>query len=189
MSKGPNTPSQPGGGGPLTPSSTAGMDMPPKYSGGGPNTPNTPNSDMNFPVPSPSQNPDKHRMTPSSQSDSKFPAPSPGGASGPRSPMVSSSRFPVPSPGQRFPGPPMGPGPGPGRPSSTGGMSPMHDAPLNPSAASTMGRGFDPISSMAQMSQQLTSTSSANAGPPGGPPDLCNMVRFVVKNFFWERHS
>merc|ERR1719210_3067308 len=89
--------------------------------------------------------------------------------------MVSSSRFPVPSPGQRFPGPPMGPGPGPGRPSSTGGMSPMHDAPLNPSAASTMGRGFDPISSMAQMSQQLTSTSSANAGPPGGPPDLCNM--------------
>ena len=178
MSKGPNTPSQPGGGGPLTPSSTAGMEMPPKYTGG-PNTPNTPNSDMNFPVPSPSQNPDKHRMTPSSQPDSKFPAPSPGQAStGPRSPMVS-NRFPVPSPGQRFPGPggPMGPGPGgPGRPSSTGGMSPMHDAPLNPSAASTMGRGFDPISSMAQMSQQLTSTSSANTGPPGGPPDLCNMV-------------
>ena len=181
MSKGPNTPSQPPGG-PLTPSSTAGMDMPPKYSGGGPNTPNTPNSDMNFPVPSPSQNQDKlNRMTPSSQSDSKFPAPSPGGASGgPRSPMVSSSRFPVPSPGQRFPGPPGGPMGGPGRPPSTGGMSPMHDAPLNPSAASTMGRGFDPISSMAQMSQQLTSTSSANAGPPGGPPDLCNMVKILI---------
>ena len=58
---------------------------------------------------------------------------------------------------------------GPGDP----GMSPMHDTPLNPSMASTMGQGFDPISSMAQMSQQL-SVSSASGGPPQGPPD-CNM--------------
>ena len=57
---------------------------------------------------------------------------------------------------------------GPGDP----GMSPMHDTPLNPSMASSMGQGFDPISSMAQMSQQL-SVSSAS-GPPQGPPD-CNM--------------
>ena len=52
-------------------------------------------------------------------------------------------------------------------------MSPMHDTPLNPSMASTMGQGFDPISSMAQMSQQL-SVSSASGPPQGGPPD-CNM--------------
>merc|ERR1719262_1081441 len=141
---------------------------------------------MNFPVPSPSQNMDKHRMTPggsvapppsSSADPAKFPAPSPGHSGGPRTPMdpsASNNRFPVPSPGHMGSGPPGGRFPGPPGP---GGMSPMqHDAPLNPSAPGTMSKGFDPISSMAQMSQQLTNspvpTSSANSG---GPPDLCNM--------------
>merc|ERR1719328_292829 len=93
------------------------------------------------------------------------------------------NRFPVPSPGHMSGGPggPGGPrfpgGPPSGPP---GGMSPMHDAPLNPSApGSTMTKGFDPISSMAQMSQQLTnsvpsSTSGPNSGP-GGAGDLSNM--------------
>ena len=160
-SKGPGTPA------PQTQSSQHG-EAPPKYPGG----PNTPTSESGlYPGDGPAT-----PHTPSSQDkNSRFPAPSPSPAD---------PRFPVPaaSPSQtRLPG----------------GMSPSHMAmgpdntsnmPLNPgtpgSSQSTntnmSNKGFDPISSMAQMSQQLagaatTPCSTPNSIGPGPDSGLGSM--------------
>merc|ERR1719282_1091040 len=166
--KGPGTPG-PGQAppAPQTPSSQHG-EAPPKYPGG----PNTPTSESGlYPGDGPAT-----PHTPSSQDkNSRFPAPSPSPAD---------PRFPVPaaSPSQtRLPG----------------GMSPSHMAmgpdntsnmPLNPgtpgSSQSTntnmSNKGFDPISSMAQMSQQLagaatTPCSTPNSIGPGPDSGLGSM--------------
>jgi hypothetical protein len=158
--------------------------MPPKYTG--PNTPNTPGSVTgDFSVPSP-QGGDMQRMarsgTPGDKSQ-KFPMPSPGG---PRTPGINDGPRSPGMGGPRFNGPNMrGPS----------GMSPnpnmCQDTPLNPATPTSSGqhemnRNFDPISSMAQMSQQLTNSSSVpcstpNCGDPRhmrpgfspGPMGLC----------------
>eukprot|EP00094_Tigriopus_californicus_P004642 TCALIF_04465-PA protein Name:"Similar to lgs Protein BCL9 homolog (Drosophila melanogaster)" AED:0.10 eAED:0.15 QI:775/0.71/0.62/1/0.71/0.62/8/0/1146 len=187
---GPGTPL----GGPPTPSSIV-NEMPPKYNG--PHTPHTPNSvsdsgNMNFHVPSPQGGPDisgGQRMGPGtpitpgpvSDKNQRFPVPSPGG---PRTPGMdnNSSRFPVPSPQM---------GPGNNRFPGQGGISPnpMHSGPnsiqdnmpLNPSTPTSsvgmgMSKSFDPISSMAQMSQQLTSSNTSTpCSTPGGMDGMNTM--------------
>merc|ERR1719508_417538 len=135
----------PGTPGPHTPGSQLG-DAPPKYPGG-PQTPHTPSSQ------------DK---------SSRFPVPSPG---------PSDPRFPVPaSPSQgRFQG---------GMSPSQLGLGPDNSSnmPLNPATPSSTGnnpcsmagKAFDPISSMAQMSQQLTGQVSTPCSTPnsiGQGPD------------------
>merc|ERR1719328_1019854 len=150
--KGPGTPGP--GQAPPTPSSQQG-EAPPKYPGG-PNTPHTPTSEGGL-------YPGDGPATP--HTPSRYPAPSPSPAD---------PRFPIPaSPGQgRLPGG-MSPSHMPGMgPDNTGNM------PLNPGTPSSQpnnpnmsNKGFDPISSMAQMSQQL-----AGAGPGSTPCSTPNSI-------------
>ena len=105
-------------------------------------------------------------------SNKRFPAQSPGPRT-PNDPAGAGSRFPMPSPQsqQGMPGGQGGgprlPGPGPNADHPMGGNSSDRNMPLNPSGppgSKSGGPGapqhFDPISSLAQMSQQLTNTSS-----------------------------
>ena len=108
-------------------------------------------------------------------SNKRFPAQSPGPRT-PNDPAGAGSRFPMPSPqsqqgmpgaqtgGPRF----AGPGAGPHPENPMGGTGADSNMPLNPSGPPTSKSGgsgppqhFDPISSLAQMSQSLTNTSSA----------------------------
>merc|ERR1719225_331992 len=156
--KGPGTP------GPQTPSSQHG-DAPPKYPGG-PQTPHTPTSDALYHGDGPAT-----PHTPSSQDKARFPAPSPSPAD---------PRFPIPA------------SPGQGR--LHGGMSPSHmggmgpemsgNLPLNPATPSSQSnntnmssKGFDPISSMAQMSQQL-----AGPGPDSGLGSMGNLEPGMINS-------
>ena len=153
---------------------------------GGPNTPNTPGSandgQVGFPAPSPktTDSSSSNMCTSGPGSNKRFPAQSPG----PRTPndpagtgsCGGGSRFPMPSPqsqqgmpgaqpgGPRF----AGPGAGPRPENPMGGPGGDSNMPLNPSGPPTSKSGgsgppqhFDPISSLAQMSQSLTNTSSA----------------------------
>ena len=147
-SKGPGTPA------PQTPSSQHG-DAPPKYPGG-PQTPHTPTSDGLYHGDGPAT-----PHTPSSQDKARFPAPSPSPAD---------PRFPIPaSPGRLHGGM---------SPSHMGGMGPeiSGNLPLNPATPSSQStntnmssKGFDPISSMAQMSQQLAGPGGAGSTPCSTP--------------------
>ena len=172
--------------------------------GGGPNTPNTPGSAHagDFPAPSPkmmtdSSNPSGPGSNTGPGPNKKFPAQSPGPRT-PNDPSGAGSRFPIPSPQsqQGMPGGPGGggprfPGPMSNADNPMGGNSSDSNMPLNPSGppGSKSGPGpggppFDPISSLAQMSQQLQ--ASSGGGPTGGPMNnslgpgsdmntLCNM--------------
>merc|ERR1719507_738351 len=153
-SKGPGTP------GPQTPGSGQ---EPPKYPG-----PNTPTSEAQWGDTGPAT-----PHTPSSQ-DKRFPAPSPNAAD---------QRFPIPA------SPSQGRLPGGMSPSHMGAMGPDHSVnmPLNPGTPSSQNnnpnmsnKGFDPISSMAQMSQQLagavsTPCSTPNSIGPGPDSGLGSM--------------
>merc|ERR1719291_22963 len=160
--KGPGTPA------PQTPSSGQG-EAPPKYPG--PATPHTPGAASEGGMYPGAETPN----TPGSETadkSSRFPAPSPSPAD---------PRFPIPaSPGQgRLPGgmsPSHMAGPGPAMgPDNSGNL------PLNPGTPSSQNnnpnmsnKGFDPISSMAQMSQQLAGAGSTPCSTPNsiGPgPD------------------
>ena len=159
------------------------------FLGGGPNTPNTPGSihdgPAGFPIPSPktmtdscSSNPNGPGSNAGPGSNKKFPAQSPG----PRTPNEPAgagpcgggSRFPMPSPQsqQGMPGGqgggPRFPGPMPNSDNPMGGNPSDSNMPLNPSGPPGNKSGgpgpggppFDPISSLAQMSQQLQASSS-----------------------------
>ena len=148
------------------------------YFAGGPNTPNTPGSaHEGFPAPSPkmmdSSNPSGPGSNTGPGSNKKFPAQSPGPRT-PNDPSGMGSRFPIPSPqsqqgmqGGPGGGGPRFPGPMSNNDNPMGGNSSDSNMPLNPSGppGSKSGPGpggpaFDPISSLAQMSQQLQASSS-----------------------------
>merc|ERR1719225_569539 len=159
--------------GPNTPSSQLGDSAPPKYPG--PSLTPSGGGEGNMYMGDPG--------TPSSQDKSRsFPVPSPS----------TDPRFPVPaSPSGRFPGGVS--------PSNMGGM-PSQDInmPLNPGTPSTQSQGqgpppsktFDPISSMAQMSQQLTgqvttpcsTPNSVGQGPDSGLGSMGNLEHGMMNS-------
>ena len=133
-----------------------------------------------FPAPSPKGMADSCSSNPSGPgsnagpgTNKKFPAQSPGPRT-PNDPTGAGSRFPMPSPqsqqgmpgnqggGPRFAGPMSNPD------NPMGGNSSDSNMPLNPSGppgskSGGPGQGgppFDPISSLAQMSQQLQASST-----------------------------
>ena len=166
-------PGTPGGGGPHTPSNLGAdnnsQQQPPKYPGGG--GPHTPTSEALFsgdhtpgggPLPGTPHTPTSSSQQQQDSNKRAFPAPSPGPDGNPRFPMPGSPG------GGRFPG-----GMSPNHMAMVGaGLPPQDNMPLNPatptSATSVPSNhagggckgGFDPITSMAQMSQQLTQVST-----------------------------
>ena len=167
---------------PLTPQQT-GQDNKPghRYSGPSPQGisggnsqggPKTPVMDANrFPVPSPkSQNVCGGGSTPGSDPTSNRFGTSPLPGDGP------ANRFSVPPNAcgqQGAAGPKMPGGIDMGDLSNTAAHMPLNPNCSTPSGlAPPMGKVFDPISSMAQMSQQLTSGTSGGSPPSSGTPTL-----------------
>lgn len=169
MDMGPRFPGTPSDGcrfsvpSPHTPSAT---DKPNRLSGSGPGlSPQTSGPPLGDPI--------KNEM---------FPVPSPH--------MMDVPRFsgPSPSPGNKMPGgnfvnvSPSGPGPGKPNPMEMGGnygCARNDNVPLNPNCTNTMSNPkvshFDPISSLAQMSQQLTNSVASSLNGQGGPgPGMMN---------------
>merc|ERR1719350_451820 len=152
---------------PHTPGSQLGEGAPPKYPGPSITPSGEPGLFMGEPG------------TPSSQDKGRsFPIPSPS----------TDPRFPVPaSPGGRFPGGVS--------PSGQLGLPPQDiNLPLNPGTPATQApqqppKAFDPISSMAQMSQQLTgqgtpcsTPNSVGQGPDSGLGSMGNLDHGMINS-------
>nr|XP_022914973.1 protein BCL9 homolog isoform X1 [Onthophagus taurus] len=171
---------------PNTPTS---MDVGPRF----PSTPGVTSEGCRFQIPSPHT-----PTTPSGDKTPRLSGPGPGSAPGlspqtvpgPTSDPLKSDLFPTPSPhmmdANRFPGPSASPG------SKMGTFNvPPHEmpgygcvrgenVPLNPNCTSAMPGNpkvshFDPISSLAQMSQQLTNSVPSSLNGQGGQgPGMMN---------------
>lgn len=156
-----------------------------------PSTPGVPTEGCRFQIPSP------HTPTASTGDKSQRIGPTPNSGlspqtgSGPASDTLKGDLFPTPSPHMmdvhRFPGPNTSPVPKmgggfvnvspSGKPSSLDmppyGCPRADNVPLNPNCTSTMSGNpkvshFDPISSLAQMSQQLTNSVASSLNGQGG---------------------